>query len=451
MAKFSTIFVCQQCGWKTNKWVGRCSGCGEWDSMTEEKCESASTHILPEYDTEDPTCISDIKQVSKLRAHTHIEEFDRILGGGIVAGSAVLIGGTPGIGKSTLLLQICQKVSEQNCLSLYVTGEESTAQIKLRADRLGVTSNNIFLVAENNLNVILEHIKKIKPKLVIVDSVQAVFKPELESSPGTVSQVRQCANELVQISKKTDSSIFLVGHVTKEGMIAGPKVLEHLVDTVLYFEGEKFMSFRILRAVKNRFGPTNEIGIFEMCQNGLREVKDPSEIFLSRTHNLSSGSVIISCIEGTRALLVEVQALVTRSSFGMPGRKVSGVDHNRVTMILAVLEKRTDLLLGGYDVFVNVVGGVKIEEPAADLAIAIAIASSFKDIAIPSNTIIIGELGLGGEVRGVSHFDSRIKEAARLGFENAIVPKDNTKDFSRIESINMTEVSSLAEATDKIC
>ena len=419
--------------------------------MTEEKCESALTHILPEYDIEDPTCISNIKPVSKLRTHTHIEEFDRILGGGIVAGSAVLIGGTPGIGKSTLLLQVCQKFSEQNCLSLYITGEESTAQIKLRADRLGVTSNNIFLVAENNLNVILEHIKKIKPKLVIVDSVQAVFKPELESSPGTVSQVRQCANELVQISKKTDSSIFLVGHVTKEGMIAGPKVLEHLVDTVLYFEGEKFMSFRILRAVKNRFGPTNEIGIFEMCQNGLREVKDPSEIFLSRAHNLSSGSVIISCIEGTRALLVEVQALVTRSSFGMPGRKVSGVDHNRVTMILAVLEKRTGLLLGGYDVFVNVVGGVKIEEPAADLAIAIAITSSFKDVAIPGNTIIIGELGLGGEVRGVSHFDSRIKEAARLGFENAIIPRDNTNDFSRIRSLNMTEVSSLAEATDKIC
>ena len=451
MAKLSTVFVCQQCGWKTNKWVGRCSGCEEWDSMTEEKCESALTHILPEYDIEDPTCISDIKPVSKLRTHTHIEEFDRILGGGIVAGSAVLIGGTPGIGKSTLLLQVCQKFSEQNCLSLYITGEESTAQIKLRADRLGVTSNNIFLVAENNLNVILEHIKKIKPKLVIVDSVQAVFKPELESSPGTVSQVRQCANELVQISKKTDSSIFLVGHVTKEGMIAGPKVLEHLVDTVLYFEGEKFMSFRILRAVKNRFGPTNEIGIFEMCQNGLREVKDPSEIFLSRAHNLSSGSVIISCIEGTRALLVEVQALVTRSSFGMPGRKVSGVDHNRVTMILAVLEKRTGLLLGGYDVFVNVVGGVKIEEPAADLAIAIAITSSFKDVAIPGNTIIIGELGLGGEVRGVSHFDSRIKEAARLGFENAIIPRDNTNDFSRIRSLNMTEVSSLAEATDKIC
>lgn len=451
MAKFTSVFVCQQCGWKTNKWVGRCSGCNEWDSMTEEKCESTFTHILPEYDIESPTCISDIKPVSKLRTRTNIEEFDRILGGGIVAGSAVLIGGTPGIGKSTLLLQVCQKFSEQDCLSLYVTGEESTAQIKLRADRLNVTSNNIFLVAENNLNVILEHIKKIKPKLVIVDSVQAVFKPELESSPGTVSQVRQCAHELIQISKRTESSVFLVGHVTKEGMIAGPKILEHLVDTVLYFEGEKFMSFRILRAVKNRFGPTNEIGIFEMCQNGLREVKDPSKIFLSRTHSLSSGSVIISCIEGTRALLVEIQALVTRSSFGMPGRKVSGVDHNRVTMILAVLEKRTGLLLGGHDIFVNVVGGVKIEEPAADLAIAVAIASSFKDIAIPSNTIIIGELGLGGEVRGVNQFDSRIKEAARLGFENAIIPKDNAKDSSKIKSLKMNEVSSLAEAIDKFC
>ena len=451
MAKFSTVFVCQLCGWKTNKWVGRCSGCDEWDSMTEEKCEPRLTHILPEYDIESPVCLSDIKLVSKLRTHTYVEEFDRILGGGIVAGSAVLIGGTPGIGKSTLLLQVCQKFSEQDYLSLYVTGEESTAQIKLRADRLGVTSNNIFLVAENNINVILEHIKKVNPKLIIIDSVQAMFKPELESSTGTVSQVRQCANELIQLSKKTESSIFLVGHVTKEGTIAGPKVLEHLVDTVLYFEGEKFMSFRILRAVKNRFGPTNEIGIFEMCKNGLREVQDPSAIFLSRTHNLSSGSVIISCIEGTRAMLVEVQALVTSSSFGMPGRKVSGVDHNRVTMILAVLEKRAGLLLGGHDVFVNVVGGVKVDEPAADLAIAIAIASSFKDIAIPSNTIIIGELGLGGEVRGVSQFDSRIKEAARLGFENVIIPKDNTKESSRILSLTMTEVSSLAEAIDKIC
>ncbi len=451
MGKLSTVFVCQQCGWKTNKWVGRCSSCDEWDSMTEEICESTYTHILPEYDIEKPVSITDIKPTSKLRTNTRIEEFDRILGGGIVAGSAVLIGGTPGIGKSTLLLQVCQKYSEQNYLSLYITGEESTAQVKLRADRLNVSSENIFLVAENNLNVILEHIKKINPRLVIIDSVQAMFKPELESSPGTVAQVRQCANELIHTSKRTESSIFLVGHVTKQGTIAGPKVLEHLVDTVLYFEGEKFMSFRMLRAVKNRFGPTNEIGIFEMCKNGLREVKDPSEIFLSRTKNLISGSAIIACIEGTRALLVEVQALVTGSSFGMPGRKVSGVDHNRVTMILAVLEKRTGLLLGGHDVFVNVVGGVRIDEPAADLGIAIAIASSFKDVAIPGDTIIIGELGLGGEVRGVSQFDSRLKEAARLGFKNAIIPKDNIKDSSGIKSLNMNEVSSLVEAINKIC
>ena len=450
MTKLSTVFVCQQCGWKTNKWVGRCSGCDEWDSMTEEMCESTYTH-LPKHDLEEPVCITDIKPISKLRTNTRIEEFDRILGGGIVAGSAVLIGGTPGIGKSTLLLQVCQKYSEQNCLTLYITGEESTAQVKLRADRLGVSSENIFLVAENNLNVILEHIKRIKPRLVIIDSVQAMFKSELESSPGTVAQVRQCANELIHISKRTGTSIFLVGHVTKQGTIAGPKVLEHLVDTVLYFEGEKFMSFRILRVVKNRFGPTNEIGVFEMCKDGLKEVSDPSEIFLSRTKNLISGSAIIACVEGTRALLVEVQALVTGSSFGMPGRKVSGVDHNRVTMILAVLEKRTGLLLGAHDVFVNVVGGVKIDEPAADLGIAIAIASSFKDIAIPGDTIIIGELGLGGEVRGVSRVDSRLKEAARLGFKNAIIPKDNIKDSSGIKSLKMNDVSSLAEAIDRIC
>jgi DNA repair protein RadA/Sms len=419
--------------------------------MTEERCKSTYTHTLPEYNLENPICITDVKPVSKLRTNTNIEEFDRILGGGIVTGSAVLIGGTPGIGKSTLLLQVCQEFSEQGHLSLYVTGEESTAQIKLRADRLKVSSKNIFLVAENNLDVILEHIRKINPKLVIIDSIQAMFKPVLESFPGTVSQVRQCANELIQISKKTESSVFLVGHITKQGVIAGPKVLEHLVDTVLYFEGEKFMSFRILRAVKNRFGSTNEIGIFEMINSGLREVRDPSEIFLTRTQNLISGSSIISCIEGTRALLVEVQALVTRSNFGMPERKVSGVDYNRVAMIIAVLGKRTGLLLGGHDVFVNVVGGVKIYEPAADLGIAIAIASSFKDTEIPGDTIIIGELGLGGEVRGVSQFDSRLKEAERLGFKNAIIPKDNTKDASGVKSLKIAEVSSLAEAIDKIC
>ncbi len=419
--------------------------------MVEEKCEQTYTdNTFPKFDIEEPIPISDVKPIDKLRIKTRIDELDRILGGGIVEGSGVLIGGTPGIGKSTLLLQACQKFSEQGYLSLYITGEESAAQIKLRGDRLCVMSENIFLVAENNLNVILEHIRKINPKLVIIDSIQAMFKPGLGSSPGTVSQVRQCANELIYLSKKTGSSVFLVGHVTKQGMIAGPKVLEHLVDTVLYFEGEKFMSFRILRAVKNRFGPTNEIGIFEMCRDGLKEVKNPSEIFLSRTQRFNSGSAIISCIEGTRALLIEVQALVTKSNFGIPERKVSGIDYNRVAMIIAVLEKRVGLLLGGHDVFVNVVGGVKVDEPAIDLGIAIAIASSFNDKVIPSDMVMIGELGLGGEVRGVNQFDSRLREAERLGLKSAIIPKDNSKDASGIKSLKMIKVSSLTEAIDNI-
>ena len=419
--------------------------------MVEEKCEQTSAgNAFPKFDVEKPIPISDVKPVDKLRIKTRIDELDRILGGGIVEGSGVLIGGTPGIGKSTLLLQACQKFSEQGHLSLYITGEESAAQIKLRGDRLCVTSENIFLVAENNLNVILEHIRKLNPKLVIIDSIQTTFKPGLESSPGTVSQVRQCASELLYLAKKTGSSVFLVGHVTKQGVIAGPKVLEHLVDTVLYFEGEKFMSFRILRAVKNRFGPTNEIGIFEMCKEGLKEIKNPSEIFLSRTQRLNSGCAIISCIEGTRALLVEVQALVTRSNFGMPTRKVSGFDYNRVAMIIAVLEKRAGLLLGGHDVFVNVVGGVKVDEPAADLGIAIAIASSFNNKVIPNEMVMIGELGLGGEVRGVSQFDSRLREAERLGLKSAIIPKDNSKDASGVKSLKMVKASSLVEAIDSI-
>ncbi len=451
MTKFSTVYICQQCGWNSNKWVGRCSSCGEWDSMVEEKCEQTyADNTFQRFDVEKPIPISDVKPVDKLRVKTGIDELDRILGGGIVEGSGVLIGGAPGIGKSTLLLQACQKFSEQGHLSLYITGEESAAQIKLRGDRLCVTSENIFLVAENNLNVILEHIRKLSPKLVIIDSIQTTFKPGLESSPGTVSQVRQCASELLYLAKKTGSSVFLVGHVTKQGVIAGPKVLEHLVDTVLYFEGEKFMSFRILRAVKNRFGPTNEIGIFEMCKEGLKEIKNPSEIFLSRTQRLNSGCAIISCIEGTRALLVEVQALVTRSNFGMPTRKVSGFDYNRVAMIIAVLEKRAGLLLGGHDVFVNVVGGVKVDEPAADLGIAIAIASSFNNKVIPNEMVMIGELGLGGEVRGVSQFDSRLKEAERLGLKSAIIPKDNSKDASGVKSLKMIKASSLVEAIDSI-
>jgi len=450
MVKSSKIYTCQQCGWNSNRWVGKCSNCNEWDTMIEEQFEPSYIEEFPKFETEIPVRISDVKPIDKVRIETNINEFDRILGGGIVVGSAVLIGGTPGIGKSTLLLQVCQDFSKLGHLSLYVSGEESVAQIKLRADRLCVSSENIFLIAENNLNVILKHIGKINPKLVVIDSIQAMYKPTLDSTPGTVSQVRQCANELIYLSKKTGASVFLVGHVTKQGIIAGPKVLEHLVDTVLYFEGEKFMSYRILRVVKNRFGPTNEIGIFEMFRNGLKEVRNPSEIFLSRTQSLSSGSAVISSIEGTRALLVEVQALATKSSFGTPVRKVSGVDYNRVAMIIAVLEKRAGLLLGGHDIFVNVVGGAKVYEPAADLGIAMAMASSFLDKLITNETIIIGELGLGGEVRGVSQFDNRLKEAERLGFKNIVVPKDNGKDLSGIKSLKTIEVSFLTEAIDNI-
>ncbi|GJQ60537.1 MAG: DNA repair protein RadA [Candidatus Scalindua sp.] len=418
--------------------------------MVEEKSGASYNTKLTRFDSERPVSLANVKVVNNLRIETKIDEFDRILGGGIVKGSAVLIGGTPGIGKSTILLQVCQQIGKQGFVSLYITGEESIGQLKLRAERISVTTKNIFLVAENNLPAIFEHIKEIKPTLVIIDSIQTMFNPEIESAPGTVSQVRQCAHELIYMAKKSNFTVLFAGHVTKQGAIAGPKVLEHLVDTVLYFEGEGFMSFRILRAVKNRFGSTNEIGIFEMSRNGLKEVKNPSEIFLSTKQQLHSGSTVISCIEGTRALLVEVQSLVTKSNYGIPERKVSGVDYNRVAMIMAVLQKRVGILLGSYDIFVNVVGGVKVEEPAADLGIAIAIVSSFKDKEIPSQSVFIGEIGLGGEVRGVNQFAARIKEVEKLGFKNIICPKDNDAEIPGSKTLKTHNVSSLREAIDKI-
>lgn len=418
--------------------------------MIEEKYGISCNPKLLGIDCVKPVSLSKVKVVNKLRIETKIDEFDRILGGGIVKGSAVLIGGTPGIGKSTILLQVCQQIGKQGFVSLYITGEESIGQLKLRAERISVTSKQIFLVAENNLPAIFEHIKEIKPTLVIIDSIQTMFNPDIGSAPGTVSQVRECAHELICMVKKADSSVFFAGHVTKQGAIAGPKVLEHLVDTVLYFEGERFMFFRVLRAVKNRFGSTNEIGIFEMSSNGLEEVKNPSEIFLSTKQKLHSGSTVISCIEGTRALLVEVQSLVTKSNFGIPERKVSGVDYNRVAMIMAVLQKRVGILLGSYDIFVNVVGGVKVEEPAADLGIAIAIVSSFRDKVIPGHSVFIGELGLGGEVRGVNQFDTRIKEAEKLGFRSVFFPQDNEREISGLKTLKMQNVSSLKEAIDMI-
>ncbi|MFN3531775.1 MAG: DNA repair protein RadA [Candidatus Brocadia sp.] len=451
MTKPGVVYVCQHCGWKSLKWVGRCGGCGEWDSTIEELSTSAgSGYRSSALDRELPQPITQVKLLECPCLETGMKEFDRILGGGLVAGSAVLIGGTPGIGKSTLLLQVCQYISKKGHTTLYVTGEESVAQTKLRAERLSILSDNLLVVAETNLDFILENIHNTRPTLVVVDSIQMIYKPQIESAPGTVAQVRQCANDLISTAKSTESAIFLVGHVTKEGIIAGPKVLEHMADTVLYFEGEKFQCYRILRVVKNRFGSTDEIGIFEMRKNGLQPVDNPSEIFISQGRRISAGSAIISCMEGTRALLVEIQALVTRANFGMPERKVSGVDYNRVSMILAILEKRIGLKLGGQDIFVNIVGGVQVDEPAADLGIAMTITSSFKEKVIPSDIVFVGEVGLGGEVRSVSQIEIRLKEAQRLGFKRAVVPKENVKGIGKDLGIELIGVCYLSEAVEII-
>ena len=451
MTKTGVVYVCQHCGWKSLKWVGRCGGCGEWDSTVEEistgvglGCKSVTLN------RELPQPITNVKLLECPCIETGMKEFDRILGWGLIVGSAVLIGGTPGIGKSTLLLQVCQYISQKGYTTLYVTAEESVAQTKLRAERLSILSDNLLVVAETNLDFILENVHNTHPTLVVIDSIQMIYKPQLESSPGTVAQVRQCAHELIFNAKSTGSAIFLVGHVTKEGIIAGPKVLEHMADTVLYFEGEKFQCYRILRVVKNRFGSTDEIGIFEMRKNGLQPVDNPSEIFISQGRRISAGSAIISCMEGTRALLVEIQALVTRANFGIPERKVSGVDYNRVSMILAILEKRIGLKLGGQDIFVNIVGGVQVDEPAADLGIAMTIASSFKEKAISPDTIFVGEVGLGGEVRSVNQIEIRLKEAQRLGFKKAVIPKDNAKGLGKDFGIELIEVCYLSEAVEII-
>ena len=451
MSKTGVVYVCQHCGWKSLKWVGRCGGCGEWDSTVEEvNTNSGLSNKSITFSRELPQPITNVKLLECPCIETGMKEFDRILGGGVIAGSAVLIGGSPGIGKSTLLLQVCQYISQRGYTTLYVTGEESVAQTKLRAERLSILSDKLLVVAETNLDFILENIYNTSPTLVVIDSIQMIYKPQLESSPGTVAQVRQCANELIFTAKSTGSAIFLVGHITKEGIIAGPKVLEHMADTVLYFEGEKFQCYRILRVVKNRFGSTDEIGIFEMRKNGLQPVDNPSEIFISHGRRISAGSTIIPCMEGTRALLVEIQALVTRANFGMPERKVSGVDYNRVSMILAILEKRIGLKLGGQDIFVNMVGGVHVDEPAADLGIAMTIASSFKEKVIPSDIVAIGEVGLGGEIRSVNQVEIRLKEAHKLGFKRAIIPKDNAKGIGKELGIDLIEVCYLSETIEII-
>lgn len=447
MAKARTQFVCQQCGSTSPKWMGRCPDCGEWNTLVETIVESKErsplSYALPR---SKPQRLSEVTTDGLDRVPLPMPEFSRVLGGGIVPGSLVLIGGDPGIGKSTLLLQVSALLAEALGKVLYISGEESVQQIKMRAGRLGITTDQLYLLTETNLNLILEHIQELGPKAIVVDSIQTVYLDELESTAGSISQVRECASRLVQVAKGEGIPIFLVGHVTKAGAIAGPKVLEHIVDTVLYLEGDLFHAYRLLRSVKNRFGATSEVGVFEMGSQGLIEVANPSEAFLAERLPNAAGSTIAVTLEGTRPLLVEIQALASTTSFGLPRRTANGVDFNRLLLLVAVLNKRVGLRLSDQDIFVNVVGGLKINEPAADLAVATAIASSFKSTPVAADLAIVGEIGLSGELRAVSQLSKRLNEAAKLGFRRCLVPKSFHRQEIASDGIEIIGVRSLQEA-----
>jgi len=452
--KIKTIFSCQNCGYQTPKWLGRCPDCSSWNSFVEEDYSAPigkTKERLALYKDE-PVLLKDVLVREESRLKTNILELDRVLGGGIVAGSVILIGGDPGIGKSTVSLQVSNQLTKQGITVLYVSGEESVSQTKLRAKRLGsIESNNLYIVNQTDLSFILEYIKKINPQVVIIDSIQVIFEPSISSSAGSVSQVRECASMLTQLAKTSGTSIFIIGHVTKEGTLAGPRVLEHIVDTVLYFEGDRFSIYRILRAVKNRFGSTNEIGVFEMTSGGLLQVENPSEIFLSERPKDVSGSVVVSILEGTRPLLVEIQSLVSKSSFGYARRRAQGFDYNRLALLVAVLEKRIGLALEAEDIFVNVAGGIKIEDPAADLAVAVAVCSAFREQLVMPETVVLGEIGLAGEIRSISQPIIRINEAQKLGFKHCVLPRNNFKNLKLDKGlIELIPVSTLKEALDII-
>ena len=448
MAKTKTVYTCQQCGAHHIRWAGRCNNCNEWNSLVEESIAPPDPRTRPALGQTRAMPITEIAPVDAPRITTGIDEFDRIMGGGAVLGSAILIGGDPGIGKSTLLLQAADCVAAGGLRVLYVTAEESLLQTKLRAERLGLATANLLLLAETNLDVVLAETKRLAPQMLVIDSIQMIYAPDLPSAPGSVGQVRETATRLVYRAKQSGCPVFLVGHVTKQGNLAGPRTLEHIVDTVLYFEGDRHHAFRLLRAVKNRFGPTNEIGVFRMTRDGLAQVANPSRLFLPDQRTVTSGSVIVPTIEGTRAFLVEIQALLASARYGSPERKVSGADYARVCMLLAVLERRAQLQLIGQDVFVNIAGGVRVEEPAADLGIALAIASSFQEFPIHRHTLLIGEIGLGGEIRGVSQLETRLREGAKLGFRHAYVPA-NSPDLNTVPpEIKLHPVATLAEALD---
>ena len=450
MAKLKSKWVCQNCGYETAKYLGKCPDCGQWNTLVEEVFDSSSESLAVKKAVMNdikPCLINEIEIDNTIRFSTGIEEFDRVLGGGLVQGSIVLIAGDPGIGKSTILLQTGKAICQNGRKALYVSAEESASQVKLRSKRLGVQSDSLYVYSQTNFEAIKRQIDEIKPEVLIIDSIQAVYSETITSSPGSVSQIRECTNILMDIAKNKNITVVVVGHVTKEGNIAGPKVLEHMVDTVIYFEGDRYKSYRMLRCMKNRFGTTNEVGVFNMEDDGLHEVTNPSELFLhERTQNITPGSVVIATNEGTRPLLIEIQALVGTTPYPSPRRVSNGIDYNRLLQILAVLEKRIGLNLSKQDVYVNVIGGLEIDEPAADLGVALAVATCARDVIVSPDTVIVGEIGLSGEIRSVNNLQKRIHEAEKLGFKKIIVPASNKINTDEFQDINVIPVERLMDA-----
>ena len=448
--KAKTVFVCNECGYESAKWMGKCPACNSWNTFFEEKLSTKVESGKREKKIQEaPKPLNSFVGQDAQRTSTGYAELDRVLGGGLVKGSLVLVGGEPGIGKSTLILQLCDKVKGEGKV-LYVSGEESAEQIKLRADRLNIKNDDILFLGETDIDIIDQNIEELNPKLVIIDSMQTMYSEDISSAPGSVSQVREITSRIMKICKSRKITTIIIGHVTKDGNIAGPRVLEHMVDTVLYIEGERYFSYRMIRGVKNRFGSTNEVGMFEMQEKGMVEITNPSSILISEREDNPSGSVVVATVEGTRPLLVELQALVTQSVFGLPRRTANGIDYNRLTLLVAVMEKKAGFMLGNQDVYLNVVGGLKVNEPALDLGIILATASSFKNVSIPKGVIALGEVGLTGEVRTINMMEKRLKEAERLGFKKCIIPENNKKLLKESYKLDIIGVKNINEAMKAI-